>query len=84
MLKSTRIVSKRISILIRMMALILPVVCIMLLLSQTAFAKTTYLINDGGRVVIHTTMQMKMKKTKSEVNSPRFLIITKLCSTLPL
>lgn len=55
MLKRAHIGNKRISILIRMMALILPVVCIVLLLSQTAFAKTTYVINDGGRVVIHTT-----------------------------
>ena len=39
----------------RLAALLLPVICIVLLLSQTVFAKNTYLINDSGRVVIHTT-----------------------------
>lgn len=55
MLEINRIARKRSSKFTRIMALILPVVCIFLLLSQTAFAKTTYLINDGGRVLIHTT-----------------------------
>ena len=40
---------------VRLMALILPVICIVMLMSQTVFAKNTYLINDSGRVVIHTT-----------------------------
>lgn len=39
----------------RIAALLLPVICIVLLLTQTVFAKNTYLINDSGRVVIHTT-----------------------------
>lgn len=55
MLENNRIARKKINMFTRVMALMLPVVCIVLLLSQTAFAKTTYLINDGGRVVIHTT-----------------------------
>ena len=40
---------------VRAAVLLLPVVCIVLLLTQTAFAKNTYVINDGGRVLIHTT-----------------------------
>ena len=40
---------------VRVAALLLPIVTMVLLLSQTAFAKNTYLINDGGRVVLHTT-----------------------------
>ena len=40
---------------LRFAALLLPIVGMVLLLSQTAFAKNTYLINDGGRVVLHTT-----------------------------
>ena len=33
----------------------MPIICIVVLLSQTAFARSTYLINDSGRVMIHTT-----------------------------
>lgn len=39
----------------RIGALILPVICIVLLLTQVAFAKSTYVINDQGNVVIYTT-----------------------------
>ena len=40
---------------VRLVTLLLPVICIVLLLSQTVLAKNTYLINDSGRVVLHTT-----------------------------
>ena len=46
---------KKSSVLIRVLAMLLPIVCIVLLLSLTAFAKNTYLINDGGRLLIHAT-----------------------------
>lgn len=55
MLECNRFARKRVTMLTRVVALLLPVVCIILLLTQTAFAKNTYLINDGGRVLIHTT-----------------------------
>lgn len=55
MLECNRYVRKKITFFTRVVALLLPIVCVVLLLSQTAFAKNTYLINDGGRVVIHTT-----------------------------
>lgn len=55
MLECNRYVRKKITLFTRVVALLLPIVCVVLLLSQTAFAKNTYLINDGGRVVIHTT-----------------------------
>ncbi len=55
MLECNRFVKKKITTLIRVVALLLPIVCIVLLLTQTAFAKNTYVINDGGRVTIHTT-----------------------------
>lgn len=55
MLARNRYVRKKITLLTRVVALLLPVICVVLLLSQTAFAKNTYLINDGNRVVIHTT-----------------------------
>ena len=55
MLECNRFITKKMTKPLRYAALLLPVICIVLLLSQTAFAKNTYLINDGGRVVIHTT-----------------------------
>ena len=55
MLECNRFITKKMTKPMRFAALLLPVICIVLLLSQTAFAKNTYLINDGGRVVLHTT-----------------------------
>lgn len=48
-------VRKRNTFLMRAAALALPVVVLLLLLSQTVFAQNTYVITDGGRVVIYTT-----------------------------
>lgn len=55
MLECNRFVKKKMTRLTRTATLLLVVVCIVLLLTQTAFAKNTYLINDGNRVLIHTT-----------------------------
>lgn len=55
MLECNRFFKKKTSMLLRITALLLPIICIVLLLTQTAFAKNTYLINDGGRVFFHTT-----------------------------
>ena len=55
MLEYNRNMKKKLNKLSRAAFLILPLVCIVLLLSQTAFAKSTYLINDGGRIWIHST-----------------------------
>ena len=55
MLECNRFVKKKMTLLSRVTAVVLVIVCVVLLMSQTAFAKNTYLINDGGRVLIHTT-----------------------------
>ena len=55
MLDCNPCMNKRFTKITRALALLLPVVCLLLLLSLTAFAKNTYLINDGGRVTVHTT-----------------------------
>ena len=55
MLEYNRNVKMKLSKLSRAALLILPALCIVLLLSQTAFAKSTYLINDGGKVTIHSS-----------------------------
>ena len=46
--------------------MLLPIICIVMLLSQTVFAKNTYLINDSGRVVIHTTYATDPAKVLDE------------------
>ena len=50
-----RFPSKRSEILFRSVAILLPLISIVLLLSQTAFAQNTYVITDGERILIHTT-----------------------------
>ena len=55
MLEYNRYIRKKMTLLKRCAFLLLPFVCVVFLLSQTAFAKNTYLINDSGRVLVHTT-----------------------------
>ena len=55
MLEYIRTAGKKIGLPARIAALVLPVVCVVLVLTQTVFAKTTYVINDGGQVLVHTT-----------------------------
>lgn len=43
------------SLFIRMAAMLLPMLCAVLLLSQTAMAQNTYVITDGKTVLVHTT-----------------------------
>lgn len=44
-----------ISIFLRIVALMIPIICIITLLSQTVFAKNTYRITDGDQILIHST-----------------------------
>lgn len=55
MLEFNRILQRRKTMFKRTVALMVPIICIMMLLTQTVFAKNTYRITDGNRVVIHTT-----------------------------
>ena len=55
MLEYNRFLQRKIAFLTRTAALVLAVIIAVLLLAQTAFAKSTYLINDGDRVFVHTT-----------------------------
>ena len=52
--KLKRFASKRKVLLIRTIAVCIPL-CLILLLSQTAFAKNTYVITDGDRVITYTS-----------------------------
>lgn len=42
---------------VRIVALILPIVCICASLTPTVFAQNTYVITDGDQVVVHTTYE---------------------------
>lgn len=53
--KLKRFALKRKVLFIRTAAILLPMVLALLLLSQTAFAKNTYVITDGDRVFTYTT-----------------------------
>ena len=55
MLDNNLFIRRKKTVLTRVVALLLPIVCIVLLLTQTAFAKNTYLIKDGEQITIHTT-----------------------------
>ena len=50
-----RFSSKKNEFLFRTAAILLPLISIVLLLSQTAFAQNTYVITDGERIVIYTS-----------------------------
>lgn len=42
---------------VRIVALLLPLICLLPLLSQPAFAQTTYVITDGEEVTVHKTFE---------------------------
>lgn len=50
-----RFSSKRSELLFRTVAILLPLISAVFLLSLTAFAQNTYVITDGERVLVHTT-----------------------------
>lgn len=50
-----RFFGKKKDLICRVALLSIPLVCLVLLLSQTAFAQNTYVITDGSTVLVHTT-----------------------------
>ena len=61
-----RFASERKVLFIRSAAALLSVVLVLLLLSQTAFAKNTYVITDGDRVITYTTSATDPRKVLGE------------------
>ena len=57
MLEVKTVARKKLLSLSRIAALVLPVMVMVLLMTQVAFAKTTYVINDGGNIVLHATFE---------------------------
>lgn len=53
--KVKRFALERKILFIRVAAILIPLAIALLLLSQTVFAQTTYVITDGSRVLVHTT-----------------------------
>ena len=49
------------------LALVLLVLCLTVLLAQTAFAQNTYVITDGGQVTVHTSFASDPAKVLDEV-----------------
>ena len=64
--KFTRLALERKVLFIRVAAILLPLAIALLLLSQTAFAQTTYVITDGDRVLVHTTSATDPKAVLGE------------------
>ena len=50
-------ISKKHSLIKRILVLALAIACTVPLLSQTVFAKNTYVITDGDQVMVHTTYE---------------------------
>ncbi len=51
---------------VRIAALVLPVICLAAVLATTAFAQRTYVITDGDQVIVHTTSTTNPKKVLDE------------------
>lgn len=64
--KVKRLALERKVLFIRVAAILLPLAIALLLLSQTAFAQTTYVITDGSRVLVHTTSATDPKDVLGE------------------
>ena len=64
--KFTRLALERKVLFIRVAAILLTLAIALLLLSQTVFAQTTYVITDGSRVLVHTTTATDPKAVLGE------------------
>ena len=60
---------KRDSLFVRITALSLTVVCAVMAMSQTVFAKTTYVITDGDQVTVHSTYASDPADVLNEASS---------------
>lgn len=66
MLECNRSMRKKFTLMTRVIAVLLPVICLTVLLSQTVMALNTYVISDGDRVTIHTTYATDPAEVLSE------------------
>ena len=66
MLEYNHVVKKRVTLLTWVLTVLLPVLCVVLLLSQTVFATNFYVINDGDTVLIHASQATDPKDVLAE------------------
>lgn len=66
MLECNRAMKKRRKLAFHILALAIPMICLVILLSQTAFAQNTYLINDGGKVWMYSSYATDPAKVLNE------------------
>ncbi|MBO5323216.1 MAG: G5 domain-containing protein [Oscillospiraceae bacterium] len=66
MLECNRSMRKKFMLMTRVFAVLLPVILLTVLLSQTVMALNTYVISDGDRVTIHTTYATDPAEVLSE------------------
>ncbi|MGN1000121.1 MAG: G5 domain-containing protein [Faecousia sp.] len=59
--------SQKLFVIKRSLMLLIPTLCLLLLVTQTVFAKNTYRIHDSGRVMIHTTYATDPAKVLDEI-----------------
>ena len=67
MLESNRTMQQKVGRLIRLVAILVPVIILVILLAQTVLAKTTYLISDGDTVLFHATYTTDPEQVLQEV-----------------
>lgn len=66
MLECNRSIRKKFTMMTRFIAVLLPIICLTVLLSQTVFAMNTFVISDGGQVTVHTTFATDPAEVLSE------------------
>lgn len=66
MIECNRYIHKKLMVIGRVMLLVLPVICALLLLTQVAFAENVYVINDGDVTLVHTTYATDPEQILSE------------------
>ncbi len=55
MLECNRYIHKKLTGVVRFVSLLLPIVCVVLLMSQVTLAKNIFHISDGDQLIVHTT-----------------------------
>ena len=66
MLECNRSMKKKFTLMTRVIAVLLPVIILSVILSQSAFALNTYVINDGDQITIHTSFATDPAEVLSE------------------
>ena len=66
MLECNRSIKEKFTLMTRVLAVMLPILILCIILSQSVFALNTYIINDGDKVTVHTTFATDPAEVLSE------------------